>query len=86
MIRRVSSFMSQNNLLLINHSPIEQRLHYCSIVWDTLSDGLKQKLQKLQNRAARIITKSSYDYPSEELFVQLRSSEFVQRSSIKKPL
>ena len=64
MIRRVSSFMLQNNLLLIDHSLIEQRLRYCSIVWDTVSDGLKQKLQ---NRAAIIITKSSYYYPSDEL-------------------
>ena len=69
MIRGVSSFMSQNSLLLIYHSLIEQRLCYCSIAWDTLSDGLKQKQQKLQNRAARIIKKSSYDYPSDELFV-----------------
>ena len=31
MIWRVSSFMSQNNLLLIYHSLIEQGLNYCSI-------------------------------------------------------
>ena len=84
MIRRISSFMSQNNLLIIYHSLIEQRLHYCSIVWDTLSDGLKQKLQKLQNRAARIITKSSYDYPSEELFVQFRWHELQRQRNSKK--
>ena len=86
MIRRVSSFMSQDNLLLIYHSLIEQRLHYCSIVWDTLSDGLKQKLQTLQNRAARIITKSSYDYPSDELFVQLRWHELERQRSSKKAI
>ena len=86
MIRRVSSFMSQNKLLLIYHSLIEQRLHYCSIVWDTLSDGLKQKLQKLQNRAARIITKSSYDYPSDELFVQLRWHELERQRSSEKAI
>ena len=69
---RVSSFMSRQNLLLIYHSLVEQRLNYCSEVWDTLSDGLSQKLQKLQNRAARIITKSAYDASSSELLVKLR--------------
>ena len=69
MIRRVSSFMSRQNLLLIYHSLVEQRLNYCSEVWDTLSDGLSQKLQ---NRAARIITKSAYDASSSELLVELR--------------
>ena len=68
----VSSFMSRQNLLLIYHSLVEQRLNYCSEVWDTLSDGLSQKLQKLQNRAARIITKSAYDASSSELLVELR--------------
>jgi hypothetical protein len=71
-IRRVSSFMSRQNLLLIYNSLVEQRLNYCSEVWDTLSDGLSQKLQKLQNRAARIITKSAYDASSSELLVELR--------------
>ena len=39
---------------------IEPYFLYCSIVWDYISDSLESKLQKLQNRAARIITKSSY--------------------------
>ena len=69
MIRRVSSFMSRQNMLLIYHSLVEQRLNYCSEVWDTLSDGLSQKLQ---NRAARIITKSACDASSSELLVELR--------------
>ena len=34
--------------------------YYCS-VWDELGDTIAIKLQKLQNRAARVITRSSYD-------------------------
>ena len=34
---------------------------YCSVVWEGLSAKLSSKLQKLQNRAARIKTYSSYD-------------------------
>ena len=33
---------------------------YCCRVWDDLSQTLNDKLQKLQNRAARVITKSRY--------------------------
>ena len=31
-------------------------LDYCSVVWDDLSEELTDKLQILQNRAARVIT------------------------------
>ena len=37
---------------------------YCSTVWDGLTQQLKEKLQKLQNRAIRVITKYSYDTTS----------------------
>ena len=43
---------------------IEPHFHYCSAVWDGLTQQLSeklQKLQKLQNRAIRVIAKSSYD-------------------------
>ena len=40
---------------------------YCSPVWDCLSGYLNEKLKKLQNRAARIITKSPFDTGSDHL-------------------
>ena len=40
---------------------------YYSVVWDGLSQQLSEKLQKLQNRAARVITKSSYNTNSSYL-------------------
>ena len=39
-------------------------LDYYSAVWDGLTQQLSEKLQKLQNRAIRVITKSSYDTSS----------------------
>ena len=39
-------------------------LDYCSAVWGCIGNGLSQKLEKLQNRAARIITGSSWDASS----------------------
>ena len=43
---------------------IEPHFDYCSAVWDGLTQLLREKLQKLQNRAIRVITKSSYDTKS----------------------
>ena len=40
---------------------IEPHFNYCSAVWDGLNQQLSEKLQKLQNPAVRVITKSSYD-------------------------
>ena len=43
---------------------IEPHFYHCSAVWDGLTKLLNEKLQKLQNRAMRVITKSSYDTSS----------------------
>ena len=36
-------------------------LDHCSFVWNERDVTLSDKLQKLQNRAARVITTSSYE-------------------------
>ena len=33
---------------------------YCSLVWDSCSNNLKDRIQKLQNRANRVIIGDSY--------------------------
>ena len=50
---------------------IEPHFDYCSAVWDDLIQQLSEKLQKLQNRAIRAITKSSYDNSSKILLNSL---------------
>jgi hypothetical protein len=58
MIRRIMKFFSpidfvkniQYNAIVLSH------FDYCKLVWDNSSDYLLNKLQKLQNRAARVIT------------------------------
>ena len=46
---------------------VEPHFNYCTVVWDGLSRQLSEKLQKLQNHADRVITKSSYDTNSSYL-------------------
>ena len=42
-------------------------LDYCSVVWDELSDQLADRVQKLQNRAARVIMRAGYETSSSSL-------------------
>ncbi|EDO38639.1 predicted protein, partial [Nematostella vectensis] len=49
------------------NSLIEPHFQYCSTVWDRLAVHLSDKLQKLQNRAARVIAYSSFDTSSEHV-------------------
>ena len=43
-------------LYTIYKSLIQPVFDYCDVVWDKLDQGLATRIQKLQNRAARIIT------------------------------
>ena len=42
--------------------------NYCSPVWSNIGKGLTDKLQKPQDRAARIVTFSSYENHSSDLW------------------
>ena len=60
-LKRIRPFISESTALQIYQALILPHFDYCSPVWDELSVTLSDKLQKLQNRAARVITRSSYD-------------------------
>ena len=53
---------------------------YCGAVWGNINKGLADKLQKLQNRAARILTFSNYDVRSSVLLDEVgwESLEYVR--------
>ena len=58
-IRHVN-YLPQNTLITLYHSLVESRLRYCSTVWGNCNNSLKANLQRIQNRAARIITRTKY--------------------------
>ena len=60
-LKRIRPFISESTALQIYQALILPHFDYCCPVWDELSVTLSEKLQKLQNRAARVITRSSYD-------------------------
>ena len=54
-LRRIRPlFICQSTAVLVYTSLIQPHFDYCSLVWDGLSDQLSDKLQKLQNLAARV--------------------------------
>ena len=50
---------------------VDPHSRYCCAVWGVCGLAEIQQLQKLQNRAARIITGSNYDAPSKPLIKDL---------------
>ena len=52
-------------------SIIESHFRFCCLVWGVCSATALNKLEKLQNRAARIATSSPYDAPSQPLLEKL---------------
>ena len=60
-LRWLRPICPQSTLVTIYKSLILPHLDYCSAVWGCIGNGLSQKLEKLQNRTARIITGSGWD-------------------------
>jgi hypothetical protein len=54
-------------LVTIYNSLIQPLFDYCDVVWDSLPAAGASILQKLQNRAARVITHQGYDVRSNEI-------------------
>ena len=65
-MRRVRDFVDRETLSSIYNALVRPHFDYCSEIWDTLGVGLFSRLQKLQNRAARIIMNLRYYTPDME--------------------
>ena len=59
-LKRLRQFICEDTAILLYRALIEPYFDYCCPVWDGLSNELADKLQKLQNRAIRVVTKSDY--------------------------
>ena len=70
-LKRVRPFILKETAIQIYNALIVPHFDDCSPVWNCLSGYLSDKLQKLQNRAARIITKSPFDTSSDHLLSTL---------------
>ena len=71
-------------LICLYHSLIEPYFDYCSTIWGDCNKGFQDKLQKLQNRAGRIITKSDYSVRSRDIRKELHWVTLDKRRSNSK--
>jgi hypothetical protein len=60
-IRRVKPFVDKDTLISIYNAIVRPYFDYCCEVWDVFGESQSKRLQKLQNRAARIILNMSND-------------------------
>ena len=60
-LKRVRPFIPTDVVVQIYNALILPHFDYCSPVWDCMSGSSSDKLQKLQNRAARVITQSPFE-------------------------
>ena len=71
-IRQVRDCIPLETAITIYKSLVLPWFDYCDVVWDNLPATSAERLrQKMQNRAARILTKSSYDTRSSDILASL---------------
>ena len=71
MLRLAKRYFPLETVQMMYKSLIEPYFKYCCPTWGSASSTNLQRLQSLQNRAARIVTDSLYDAHSEPLIKKL---------------
>ena len=70
-LKHAKNVLPMETLRTIYTGIVEPHFRFCCSVWDCTGSTQIKQLQKLQNRAARIVTNSSYDTPSKKLLEEL---------------
>ena len=85
-MKRIRRLAPQATLHLIYQSLIQSQFDYCSIVWGNCGITLQNKLQKLQNRAARVLTFSDYDADADRLLRILGWRKLIRQQQITRAI
>ena len=78
-LRQIRPFVTFDTLVTIYKSLILPFFDYCDVLWTNANKGGLDRLQKLQNRAARVITHASYDVRSRDLLKSLNWDNLTAR-------
>ena len=78
-IKRCRPFVPIETLKYAYNAIVQLHFDYCDVVWGNCNATLATKLQKLQNRAARILTFSSYDTNTDPLLDKLSWRKLADR-------
>lgn len=83
-LKRVRNCIPASTLNTIYNSLVQSHFDYCSEVWGSCGKIQATKLQKLQNRAARILTHSNYDTNAEPLIEDLGWKKLDSQRNLQK--
>ena len=85
-LKRIRSFITTKTAVQVYFALMQPHFDYCCSVWDGLDETLSTKIQKLQNRAIKVITRSSYDTNARVLLNALQLDNlYVRRRKLKAP-
>ena len=85
-IKRIRPFVPPPTHQYIYNARIQSHFDYCNPVWGNCGKTLFDRLQKLQTRAARVLTFSSYDADANRLIRQLDWKDLSTQFQIQKAL
>jgi len=80
-IRHARNLFPRETLIMIYKALIQPYFDYCSSVWESIGVGQSERLQKLQNRAERLITFSDLNIRSSTLLSDLGWDSLERRRS-----
>ena len=63
----MKAFVPINTLETVDKALVQPYFDYCSPLWDNCGKLLKDKLQRFQSRAARVLIGTSYDMRSADI-------------------
>ena len=70
-LRTSKIILDKSTLKVMYNAFVLQHFDYCALVWNNCSNSLQIKLQKLQNKAGRIITGDCYKSASDSVRAKL---------------
>ena len=86
-LKSIKPILNRDCMIKVYKTTIEPYFDYCSLVWDSIDAALTNKLQVLQNRAARIITGASYlTVRTSDIFEQLNWEKLNERRMRQKAI
>ena len=85
-LKRIRPYVTLPTMQLIYNCLVQPYFDYCSVIWDSCGSNLADKLQKLQNRAARVLTSSRHDSNADYLFERLGWIKLSSQPRISKAI
>ena len=78
-INLIKPYVPKNSVNQIYNAPVKPYFDYCSLVWQNCKLEKQIKLQKVQNRAARVIPGDNWEIRSKDILIKLNWKNLNER-------